>query len=328
MCPLAKTIGMMKVIATWQECFCSCADLATRFVYHCDGATCHVIMKTWDRNRTNCLETWILPVRVVQNLNKRLLCSNSPLLERVFDQIMLQGCRCCRNFGVIYIYIYSLQGTSNGCFSLRTAGSCLYMRKIICQKLELTDSFWSLPRTSHSLSRWVSTKPLRKWWQSWLVSTRHGRNTLVFQSIKSLLRCFAVHDYSQLAPCHSRWAGTPSTLPWRSLWHLSLPFMIPFWFNVCICGPAHPAHGRCKQSKLLWQDIGRTHVSQGPSYIHWAKKVEPVVVRWSPWKWQVSIVSTCHCCMGGVPWSHRCDGWLPSCYTALCQTFVEKDKRQ
>ena len=175
------------------------------------------------------------------------------------------------------------------------------MRKIICQKLELTDSFWSLPRTSHSLSRWVSTKPLRKWWQSWLVSTRHGRNTLVFQSIKSLLRCFAVHDYSQLAPCHSRWAGTPSTLPWRSLWHLSLPFMIPFWFNVCICGPAHPAHGRCKQSKLLWQDIGRTHVSQGPSYIHWAKKVEPVVVRWSPWKWQVSIVSTCHCCIGWYP---------------------------
>lgn len=74
-------------------------------------------------------------------LKQTAVMFKQPSARESFDQIMLKGCRCCRTFGVIYINIYRLQGTSNGCFSLQTAGSCLYMRKIICQKLELTDAF-------------------------------------------------------------------------------------------------------------------------------------------------------------------------------------------
>ncbi len=71
---------------------------------------------------------------------------------------------------------------------------------------------------------------------------------------------------------------------WLAKWHLAIQgglehhqrchegafdtfhcLSIPFWFTLCMCGPAHRAHRLCKQSKLFWQDVGRTHVSRGGS---------------------------------------------------------------
>lgn len=158
-------------------------------------------------------------------LKQTAVMFKQPSSRESFDQIMLKGCRCRRNFGVIH----SLQVTSNGCFSLQTAGSCLYMRKIICQKLELAERVLILaPHIAQSVEVGFH-EAAQKMMAELTGEHKAWQNTVVFQSIKSLLHLAIQGGLEHHQRCHE---GAFDTFH-------------------CLCGPPHRAHRLCKQSKLV-----------------------------------------------------------------------------